>query len=67
LLESCSLSSEAVCWASQALAIRDDDECREELVASKIQLAVAEDIRRDAEMAARKALARLESMELSGF
>jgi arginase len=49
------------------LGIRDDDECREELAASAIQLFVAEDIRRDAEAAGREALTRLESTELSGF
>ena len=49
------------------LGIRDYDECRDELAALKIQLAVAEDIRHDAEEVAREALRRLESMELSGF
>jgi arginase len=49
------------------LGIRDDDECREELAALTIQLAVAEDIRRDAEAVGREALTRLESTELSGF
>jgi arginase len=49
------------------LGIRDYDECREELVSLKIQLAVAEDIRHDAEGVAREALMRLESRELSGF
>jgi arginase len=49
------------------LGIRDYDECRDELAAFKIQLAVAEDIRHDAEGVAREALMRLESMELSGF
>jgi arginase len=49
------------------LGIRDYDECRDELAALKIQLAVAEEIRHDAERVAREALMRLESMELSGF
>ena len=49
------------------LGIRDYDECRDELVALKIQLAAAEDIRRDAEAVAREALIGLESAELSGF
>jgi arginase len=49
------------------LGIRDYDECRDELAALKIQLAVAEDIRHDAEAVAREALIRLESMDLSGF
>ncbi len=49
------------------LGVRDNDACRDELVALKIQLAVAEDIRRDAEAAARAALTRLESNELGGF
>jgi arginase len=49
------------------LGIRDYDECRDELSALKIQFAIAEDIRHDAEAVAREALMRLESMELSGF
>jgi arginase len=49
------------------LGIRDNDACRDELVALKIQLAAAEDIRRDAEAAGRAALTRLESNELGGF
>ena len=49
------------------LGIRDYDECRDELVALMIQLAVAGDIRRDAEAVAREALIRLESRELNGF
>lgn len=49
------------------LGIRDDDECRDELAASAIQLAVAEDVRRDAEAVARTALTTLESTQLGGF
>jgi arginase len=49
------------------LGIRDDDECREELPALTIQLAVADDIRRDAKAVGREALTKLESTELSGF
>jgi len=49
------------------LGIRDYDECRDELVALKIQLAVAQDIRHDVEAVAREALMRLESIDLSGF
>jgi arginase len=49
------------------VGIRNYDECRDELMALKIQLAVAEDIRRDAEAVAREALTRLESDELGGF
>jgi arginase len=49
------------------LGIRDYDECRDELAASKIQLTTAEDVRHDAEEVAREALMRLESRELSGF
>jgi arginase len=49
------------------LGIRDNDECRDELTALEIQLAVAEDIRHDAEAVARETLMRLESTELSGF
>jgi arginase len=42
------------------LGIRDDDECREELAALTIQLAVAEDIGRDAEAVGPEPLTRLE-------
>jgi arginase len=46
---------------------RDYDECRAELIALKIQLAVVDDIRRDAEAVASEALTKLESNELGGF
>jgi arginase len=49
------------------VGIRNYDECHDELMALKIQLAVAEDIRRDAKAVAREALTRLESDELGGF
>jgi arginase len=42
------------------LGIRDDDECREDLAALTIQLAVADDIRRDAKAVGREALTRLD-------